>query len=165
MRCLKSTAVLPLLTLLVLPLAVQAQVYKWRDAAGNIHYGDQPPAGTPAQTRKLAPANTASADAAAAQQAATDQRLDAAKRASEAKEKAADTERERAQEAQRAKACERSRTNLEGLESGQIRFRMGANGEREALDGAVRDAELNEARRIVDANCSPRPAAAAKSGK
>ena len=68
-------------------------------------------------------------------------------------------------EAQRAKACERSRTNLEGLESGQIRFRMGANGEREALDGAVRDAELNEARRIVDANCSPRPAAAAKSGK
>ena len=61
MRCLKSTAVLPLLTLLVLPLAVQAQVYKWRDAAGNIHYGDQPPAGTPAQPRKLDPANAASA--------------------------------------------------------------------------------------------------------
>lgn len=165
MRCLTFTAVLPLLTLLVLPLAAEAQVYKWRDATGKIHYSDKPPAGTPAQSRKLGPANSASDDVPAARQSAADQRLDAAKRASEAKEKAAGAERERAQEALRAQACERSRVNLEGLESGQIRFRMGANGEREGLDGAARDAELNEARRAVDTNCSPRPAASAKPGK
>lgn len=165
MRILSSIAVLPLLTLLLLPLGAEAQVYKWRDATGNIHYSDKPPAGAPAQGRKLGSANSASDDTPGAQKSATDQRLEAAKRASEAKEKAAGAERDRAQEAQREQACERSRVNLQGLESGQIRFRMGANGEREGLDGAMRDTELNEARRAVETNCSPRPAASAKTGK
>jgi hypothetical protein len=165
MRCLISVAVLPLLTLLLLPLAAQAQVYKWRDATGKIHYSDKPPAGTPAQGRKLGPANSVNDDMPAARRTAADQRLDAATRASDAKEKAASAERERAEDAQRDQACERARVNLQGLESGQIRFRMGTDGEREGLDGAVRETELHEARRSVDANCSPRPAPPAKPGK
>lgn len=36
---------------LLLSLVVQAQVYKWTDTDGKIHYGNQPPAnGQPAQT-------------------------------------------------------------------------------------------------------------------
>lgn len=165
MRSLTSAAVLPLLTLLLLPLAGQAQVYKWRDATGKIHYGDQPPAGAQAQSRKLTPDNSLSDDTSGAQKAAAEQRLDAAKRTSDAKEKAAEAERQRAQDAEREVACERARINLQGLESGQIRYRLDAAGEREGLDGARRDAELDAARRIVDINCSPRPVATAKPGK
>ncbi len=165
MRSLPSIAVLSLLTLLLFTPGAEAQVYKWRDATGKIHYSDKPPAGMPAQNqnRKLGPANSASDDLPAAQKSAADRRLETATRDSEAKEKAANAERERAQEAQRAQACERAKVNLQGLESGQIRFRLDKDGEREALDGAVREAELNEARRAVDSACAPRPAA--KTGK
>lgn len=164
MRHLSSAAVLPLLTLLLSPFAVEAQVYKWRDATGKIHYGDKPPVDAGAQSRKLGPANSASDDTGNAPKSAADRRLDAATRTSEAKEKAAGAERERAQEAQREQACERAKTNLQGLDSGQIRFRMGSDGEREALDGATRDAELEQARRAVETTCAPRPVAA-KPGK
>jgi len=40
--------------LLLLPACVPAAgVYKWRDADGRIHYGDQPPPGRPAQSVDL----------------------------------------------------------------------------------------------------------------
>lgn len=163
MRSLPSIAVLPLLTLLLVPAAAYAQVYKWRDATGKIHYGDQPPVDAATPSRKLGPANSASDDTPAAQKSAVDRRLEATTQASDARAKAANAERERAQEAQREQACERARVNLQGLESGQIRYRMGTDGEREALDGAPREAELNETRRAVDAACAPRPAG--KTGK
>lgn len=148
--------------LLSLPLAATAQVYKWTDASGKIHYSDQPPTQAKARSQTLAPAADASADATSAPKAAADKRLEAAKQAADAKDKAAKAEKERAEDAQRQQACERSRTNLQGLQSGQIRFRMSPTGEREALDGAVRDAEVAEAQRAVDINCAPKPAPATK---
>jgi hypothetical protein len=151
-----------ILTLLVLPLVANAQVYTWKDAKGKVHYSDQPPPDQGVSSRRLARDATTVNEVPAATQALADKRQDAAKQAAEAKEKAAKTEKERAEDAQRQQACERSRINLQGLESGQIRFRMTASGEREALDGSVRDAELAEARRTVDTNCSPRPTAGKK---
>jgi hypothetical protein len=146
-----------LITLFVLPLVATAQVYTWKDAKGKMHYSDQPPADQSLNSRRLAPSATTTDDVPAASKALADKRQDAAKQSSDTKEKAAQAAKERAEDAQRQQACERSRTNLQGLESGQIRFRMGANGEREALDGSVRDAELAAARQAVDSNCSPRP--------
>jgi hypothetical protein len=146
-----------ILSLLVLPLVATAQVYTWKDAKGKVHYSDQPPAEQSVNSRRLAPSATTTGDIPTATQALADKRQEAAKQASEAKEKSAKVEKERAEDAQRQQACERSRINLQGLESGQIRFRMTASGEREALDGSVREAELAEARRTVDTNCSPRP--------
>jgi multidrug efflux pump subunit AcrA (membrane-fusion protein) len=145
---------------LLLPLAAAAQVYMWKDASGKTHYSDKPPTDAQAQTRKLAPSNSASDDTAKAAKAAADRRLDAAKQAKDDQDKAAQAEKDRAEDARRAQDCERARTNLQGLESGQIRYRMSSGGEREALDGAVREAELAEARRAVEVSCSPRPAAA-----
>ncbi len=149
------------MSLLLLTAATSAQVYTWRDASGKIHYADQPPTDRGAVVRKLGPARSESADAAPATQAADERRAEAARARSEEKEKAAESEKRRAEDAQRQLACERARTNLQGLESGQIRFRLRPDGEREALDGAVREAELAEARRAVEINCSPRPPATA----
>jgi hypothetical protein len=151
-----------ILALLLLPLAATAQVYKWKDANGKTHYSDQPPAEAKTASKTLAPVGDAGAGAPVASRAAADKRLEAAKQAGEAKDKAAKAEQERAEEAQRQQACERSRMNLQGLQSGQIRFRMSPSGEREALDGAVRDAELAEAQRAVDINCAPKSAPATK---
>jgi hypothetical protein len=145
------------IVLLLVPIAVSAQVYSWRDASGKIHYSDQPPMERGATSRKLGPSFSESADTAPATKAASDQRVETAKQKAQDKDKAAEAEKQRNEDAQRQQACERARINLQGLQSGQIRFRMTPSGEREALDGAVRDAELAEAQRAVDINCSPRP--------
>ncbi|HZV54124.1 MAG TPA: DUF4124 domain-containing protein [Rhodocyclaceae bacterium] len=147
------------IVLLLLPMVAAAQVYSWKDASGKVHYSDQPPAERSVHSRTLGPSNSTSDDAATASKAAADRRLEASKQAKESKDKAADAEKQRAEDAQRQQNCERARINMQGLESGQIRFRMTPSGEREALDGAVRDAELAQARAAVEAACSARPAA------
>lgn len=146
---------------LLLPLAAVAQVYTWKDASGKIHYSDQPPPDQGAKSRVLPTDNTDIADPAAVK-AAAQRRLELNKKAKERQEAATKAAKEQAQNEQRQKDCERARQNLQGLESGQIRFRMGANGEREALDGSARAAELANARRNVEAACSPRPKASSQ---
>ena len=151
------------IVLLLLPVVAAAQVYIWKDASGKTHYTDQPPPEAKTQARKLGPSFSSSADASdndAARKTAADKRLDAAKQAKESQDKAANADKQRAEDEQRTKDCERARTNLQGLESGQIRFRMNSGGEREALDGGVRDAEVDNARRAVENLCSSRPAPA-----
>jgi len=124
-----------------------------------MHYSDQPPADRSVGAQRLRPTVGHSDDVDAVAATAKEKKETGAKQAKEAKEKAADAEKERAADQQRQENCERARQNLAGIESGQIRFRMGSGGEREALDGNVRDAELDNARRAVDSHCSPRPAA------
>lgn len=148
-----------IVTLLLLPFVATAQVYSWKDANGKVHYSDQPPADKGANSRRLAPAAPVSEDVPATSKELADKKQDAAKQAADAKEKAAKADKEREQDAQRQVNCERAQRNLQGIESGQIRFRMGASGEREALDGSAREAELAAARQAVDSHCSPRPAA------
>jgi hypothetical protein len=148
-----------LASLLVLPLAATAQVYMWKDASGKMHYSDQPPTDRSAASRRVGPSNSASDDVEAVAKSSAEKKEAAAKQAKESGEKAAQAEKERAEDAIRQENCERARQNLAGIESGQIRFRMGAGGEREALDGDVRESELAGARRAVESNCSPRPTA------
>ena len=150
------------IALLVLPIAAVAQVYTWKDASGKVHYSDLPPQDRTINSHRLGPSNSESDNVIIVPKVATDKQPDADKKAAEAKEKAAQAQRDRADDAIRQQNCERAQQNLQGIESGQIRFRMGANGEREALDGSVRDAELAQARQAMDSNCSPRPAKATK---
>jgi len=144
-----------LVPLLVLPLVASAQVYTWKDASGKVHYSDQPPADRNLGSRKLRPSLSESDDVPVAAKSAAEKKEAAAKQAKEAGEKAAQAEKERADDAIRQENCERARQNLAGIESGQIRYRMTASGEREALDGSVRDTELAEAQRAVTSNCQP----------
>lgn len=41
--------VLAVLAALTVPAAIAAQIYKWSDAQGQVHYGELPPVGRPAQ--------------------------------------------------------------------------------------------------------------------
>jgi len=143
---------------LLLPLAAVAQVYTWKDATGKIHYSDQPPPDQGTQSRVL-PTDSSDAANPAAVKAAADRRLEANKEAKEKQDAAAKAAKDKADNEKRQQDCERARLDLQGLESGQIRFRMGANGEREGLDDSARAAEIANARRVVDATCNPKPQA------
>ena len=155
-----------------IPTIASAQVYSWKDANGKVHYTDQPPAQSNIKARKLSsgavtPPDSASSDVkGTATKSDSDKRLDAKEKAKDEQEKAAKAEKQKQDDARRAQECDRARLNLQGIEAGKIRFRLNANGEQEALDGSVRDAELATAQQYVQDACSPKPAAAAsESGK
>ncbi|MCX8086434.1 MAG: DUF4124 domain-containing protein [Rhodocyclaceae bacterium] len=136
-----------------------AQVYSWKDESGKIHYGDRPPAQR--EARKVAPAPPPTSDGEAARKAAAEKKL-AEQEKKAAQEKPAE---DPSQARLREENCRAAKANLAGLESGQIRFRMNEQGEREALDGPVREAELSRAKKAVAEWCSPPKPASTAAGK
>lgn len=148
----------------------------WRDANGGVVYSDQaPPASIPdAQIIRRpagrtppplapAPAATASTPAAAAGTAAAakaagprsaaEQEQDFRKRQQER----ADAEKKQADEqtvaARRAADCERARGYLKQLEDGMRIARSDAQGNREILDDAARNTEMQRARDLISSSC------------
>ena len=141
------------LIILALPLASQAQMYSWKDANGKVHYGDRPPAENQTQARKVQGAPRETGDVAAARKSATERQFDEREKQAKAEEGAKKPAEDPAQAKIREDNCKRARANLASLESGQARFSINDKGERVALDGAVRDAELARARKSVDEWC------------
>lgn len=139
------------LALALCSMAAAAQLYSWKDASGKIHYSDEPPP-EKAPTRKVSPPAAGAGDP-AARQGLAEQEAAARKKQKETQDAAAKAEKEKAAAEERRSQCERARNNLQGLESGQVRFTVGANGERVGLEGGVREAELAKARQAVDAWC------------
>ena len=152
-------AVLLLLTLIscTLPVTGLAGVYSWKDASGKTHYGDRPPAENQAESRKLAA--PPAADESAQKNVAERQLADREKQ-QKAQEDTKKTQEEQSEAKKRQEGCQQAKSNLSAIESGQVRFTIDAQGERVALDGAVRNAELARARKSVNEWCSPpKPAA------
>lgn len=143
------------LIFLALPLASQAQMYSWKDANGKIHYGDRPPAEKQSQARKVQGAPSETGDVAAARKTSAERQFDEREKQAKAEESGKKPPEDPAQAKVREENCQRARSNLAALESGQIRFSTNAKGERIALDGAVREAELARARKSVDDWCKP----------
>lgn len=146
-------ATIALFSLVFIPSLSQGQVYSWKDASGKIHYGDRPPAERQPDARKLAPA-PASDDIAAARKAAAERQFNEREKQAKAGDSTRKPE-DPAQAKQREANCRQARSNLAALESGQIRFSTNEKGERIALDGSVREAELAKARKSVDDWCKP----------
>lgn len=149
-----------LITLSFLPAIALSQVFSWKDENGKTHYGDRPPASKQADSRKLAAPPPV--DAEANRKAMLDRQLADREKQQKSQEEAKKTQEDQAQSKEREANCQQARSNLTALESGQVRFSVDAKGERVALDGAVRDAELAKARKAVSSWCSPPPKPAAK---
>jgi uncharacterized protein DUF4124 len=153
-------------------------LWKWRDAAGQLHISDTaPPVGTPSKNIISAPpggvvvpsALTAAPPASAARSDAG-AAASGAETALDKKKKAADKERadkeatdraalEAKNNAIRADNCSRARSALTGIQSGQRIARVNANGEREFLDDAARADELKRTQDAIASNCGAAPAA------
>lgn len=149
-----------LIVLSFLPAIALSQVFSWKDENGKVHYGDRPPANKQADSRKLAAPPPV--DAEANRKAMLERQLAEREKQQKSQEEAKKSQEDQSQTQERAANCQQARSNLVAVESGQVRFSINTKGERVALDGAVRDAEIAKARKAVDSWCSPPPKPAKK---
>jgi hypothetical protein len=156
-----------------LPAAAQ---WAWRDDTGRTVYSDQPP---PASVKKeqilrqpagnvlsapslpstpaapgTAPTSPAAKPAATGPRTVAEQEQEFRKRQQER----ADAEKKQAEEqalnARKKQECERARGYLRQLEDGVRIARTDAQGNREILDDAQRNAEMARAREVMAATCN-----------
>jgi hypothetical protein len=132
-------------------MAAAAQLYSWKDASGKVHYSDTPPPDS-VPVRKVAPPATSAGDA-SARRPQLEQEAAARKKQKETQEAADKAAKDKADAEERRTECERARAGLQAIESGQTRFTFNAKGERVALEGDVREAELANARKAVNSWC------------
>ncbi len=148
----RSATLISLTMFAALPVAGLAEMYSWKDTDGKIQYSDQPPPGKTVSRKLAAPSAPAVAPETLRQNSA-EREMESRKKQKEAKEAAAKAEKDRGDAEERRGNCEKAKGNLQALESGRIRFTTDAKGERVALEGTVRDAELSSARKAVGEWC------------
>jgi hypothetical protein len=151
----RAVSLFALTLIAVFPAVGLSQVYSWKDADGKIHYGDRPPGAQQSDSRKLAAPPAATADVEAARKANVEKQLTEREKQQKDKESAAKTQEAQAATKEREEGCRQAKANLAAIESGQVRYTLDAQGERVALDGAVRNAELARAQKNVDSWCKP----------
>ena len=152
MRCPARLAVLALCaTLAVLPAPVSSAggIYKWQDADGKTHFADKPPPDVEAET---VPAPSASpADDGDAQLDALTERAE--ENYERRMEQRAEQARAREEAEKIAAHCADTRAKLERLQTSTRRQIINAQGEREFLPEAQRQAWMREAREELEKHC------------
>lgn len=140
-----------------LPLAAPAlaDVYKWTDSQGQVHYADRPPNQAPAPAQRLGTGADPrrEAEAEAARRALAD-KLSATKQKQQ-QEQEAQAKRQAALEDQARKdeRCRKARDRVTLLAQGGRIARINAQGERYFLDDAQREAETIQAQREMEEIC------------
>lgn len=112
-----------LLLVLSLPSLGSAQIYRWVDAQGNVHFGSQPRPG--AEVMDIRPQVIERDDATRSREARSERFFDARRQEQQQAEQVA-----REQQAQREQVCRQWREELAGLSRGGRYFRTDAKGER-----------------------------------
>lgn len=139
-----------LLALAAVALPAHAQVYRWVDADGVVHYTDKPP---PAHEAEALPIRTEPTDLEATlrEQAERERRLELADqlRADAAEDAAAAAE----YEARLAKSCMQARRRVRTIESEPRQWRVDDAGNRYVYNDAQRAAALAEAQAQVREWC------------
>ncbi|MDR0737011.1 MAG: DUF4124 domain-containing protein [Zoogloeaceae bacterium] len=131
--------------------AAQAEVYKWKDAQGRTIISDTPQPGKKATAIPSAmpdPVDDSSV------KTLDDQDLEFKKRQKEREAAEKKQNEETAAAAKKSEACERSRRNLNMLESGARISQSNEKGEREYMSDQQREEEISRARRNIQENCS-----------
>lgn len=142
-----------------------AQIYTWKDGDGRVHFSDTPPASgeasvikgptasrpAPAADNGGRPANDAAAPKGPATLAEREQAF--RERRAAAAEAEAKAGEEATREAERQRFCEQARNQLTALQSGRRVSRFNAAGEREFLDDAARNAEIERLRQQTGEHC------------
>ena len=137
----------------VIASAAAADLYRWVDANGQVHYSDTPPAGVPYEVIRTpthapaAPAEPSPAPAASAGPAGTGSPRHEPPAAGTA-----------AEESSRDQTCVDALYQVALLSEKRRAYRPGPGGTRTYLEDDARPAELERLRRERDANCSDDPA-------
>lgn len=156
-RCLNTGLIFTLLaSMAFVALPCAAEMYKWTDAQGRVHYSDQPP---PPDARKstVKPAKPAAPAAGGRETAApktvAEQEAEFRKRRVEAAEREAAEQKAAQEEAEKKRNCEQAQGQLKALQAGGRLVRFNAQGEREYLDDAQAAQEIERATKSVDNWC------------
>lgn len=135
-----------LLAALLVTGHAHAQVYRWVDADGVVHYGDKPPADQDAEALPIRSAPT-DLEATLREQVERERRLELADqlRADAAEDAAAEAE----YEARLARSCEQARRRVATIESEPRLWRVDDSGNRYVYNESERAAALAEAQAQV----------------
>lgn len=171
-------AVLCIGAALMLATAAPASAqWAWRDASGSIVFSDQappptipdsqiirrpagrtaPPAAPATAVPAASPAAAATGTAAAAKPAGPRSAAEQEQEFRKRQQERADADKKQAEtqsaNARREADCERARGYLRQLEDGMRIARTDAQGNREILDDAARNAEVQRTRDLISSNC------------
>ena len=145
-----------------------AQMYKWVDKDGKVHYGNTPPPGSktsalkgptsgaaaPGPASSAGDAKTSAGDAKKkGPLTSAEQEQDYRKRQQEAEKAGKKAEQEKLANAQRNEGCERTKEYLNTLQSGQRIARTNAGGERYYMDESQVAQEVAKAQQAVQQTC------------
>ena len=134
----------------LLPLIAYAQIYKWVDEKGRVHYGEKPPPGAKSSTVRQ-DATPPSAPSPAGKRPADVSTQDAEFRRRQIER--AQAEEAKAQDAKRRQGqCQQARTRLADAEFAGRHYTY-KGGERVFLSDAERDAALSRMRQQVSETC------------
>jgi len=139
-----------------------ADLYKWTDENGKVHYSDQPPPGDVKKSEsikqlKSAPASEApaagGANASAKPKTAADLDMEFRKRRVEAAEAEAKVQKEAAAAEEKKRNCQRATAQVASLERGGRITRPGSNGEQTYMSDEEIAKEVVSARKAADSWC------------
>lgn len=141
-----------LLLLLSSVQSVTADVYRWEDENGRVHFGDRPPASetaeaTTVETQNSPASSPASAPSASDREVTRQRLLDQYQKERDARKEAA--QRKREEEERRAFQCARARDQLRSYQTHPVLYELLPNGERRFLSDAERERTLAEAEQAV----------------
>lgn len=128
--------------------AMAGQIYKWVDAQGVTHFGEQPPQGQQSTTVNPSAAPPPSTSAKQKPAPTFDSIADPEQAAADAKVK----KEVAAQEAERKKYCETQRNNLAQLENNP-RVRVEEGGEMRRLGEDERQKRIADSKQAIKENC------------
>ncbi len=133
--------------------AATAEVYRWVDEQGNVHFGDKPPASEAVDEVKIRKAPTPVPGSDPASRLEAQQKLLNAMR--EERILKQEAEREAAQQqAERQQKCQRARNELLDYERSSAIYNLDDEGNRIYMSGAERDAFIQKLRDDIHRHCS-----------
>ena len=147
----QRTRLSAILVLILASATAPAEVYKWLDADGKVHYGDRPPAtGTDSQSLTLPPAPTRDADD--ERRSLLRSRLLEAIDAERTEKVQAEREAAAARQKQ-AQMCARARSDLARFERANIIYTNDPSGARIYMSDEARAEALSNAKLWIDEHC------------
>lgn len=138
-----------LLSILLLPCLASAEIYRWTDANGQVHFGEAPRAGAGAVQVEVKPPPLQQ-DAAAAERQQRTERFFQARR----DEQQQANENNQKQQAKSAQECQQLREQYAQLEHGGTFYKLDDQGQRQYYPQAQIDSARSRLKTRLDQRCN-----------
>jgi hypothetical protein len=129
--------------------SAQAEVYKWTDKSGNVHYSDQPPT----ETAKPVPGTRTSFDTLQAIKALNDKEQDYKNRQEDAAKAKAKADKEAEEARAKFESCNKARKQMGQLQGSKRLYTTTPDGSRQYMNDADRQQALNNAQQAINKYC------------